>query len=146
MFVTHFEETEFAAGFKCFNRLNKFIKVHKDITPTECNNNVIYKIHCKDCTASYVGQTKRQLKTRIHEHKINIRQHTSNQSVVSQHITEYKHNIDWDNVKILDHETNYYKRLIAETIHIKKQKKRSQCHGRHRIFRQIIFSVTRILL
>src|SRR5580765_4877079 len=117
-----FRGTEFAAGYKCFNRLNRFIKVHKDITPTECNNNVIYKIHCKDCTASYVGQTKRQLKTRIHEHKINIRQHTSNQSVVSQHITDYKHNMDWDNVKILDHETNYYKRLIAETIHIKQQK------------------------
>ena len=39
----------FAAGFKCFNRLNKFIKVQKDTTPVDCNNNVIYKINCKEC-------------------------------------------------------------------------------------------------
>jgi len=29
---------------------------------------------------------------------------------------------DWQNVKILDHETNYFKRMIAEMIYIKIQK------------------------
>ena len=116
-----FRGTEFVAGFKCFNRLSTFIKVHKDITPTTSNNNVIYKIECNDCNASYVGQTKRQLKTRIGEHKSNTKKHISQKSVVSLHITEHKHDMDWDNVKIIDKETNYYKRLIAETIHIKQQ-------------------------
>jgi len=29
--------------------------------------------------------------------------------------------MDWENVKIVDHESHYYKRLISETIFIKKQ-------------------------
>ena len=41
--------------------------------------------------------------------------------VVSQHIMETNHNFDWDNPKILNHDRNYYKRLISETIHIKQQ-------------------------
>ena len=32
-------------------------------------NGLVYKNKCKDCEASYVGQTKRQLGTRIKEHK-----------------------------------------------------------------------------
>ncbi|EFN68160.1 hypothetical protein EAG_12640, partial [Camponotus floridanus] len=61
-------------GYKCFNRLTKFIKAHKDKTPSHHNNNIIYQIQCKDCDATYVGQTKRQLKTRIKEHKNNFYQ------------------------------------------------------------------------
>jgi len=30
--------------------------------------------------------------------------------------------MDWENVKVLDFEPKYYKRLISEMIHIKKQK------------------------
>jgi len=32
------------------------------------------------------------------------------------------HVFDWDNVKVLDCEHNYQKRLISEMIHIKEQK------------------------
>ena len=31
--------------------------------------------------------------------------------------------MDWDNAKILDSDRSYYKRLVAEMIHIKMQKK-----------------------
>jgi len=35
---------------------------------------------------------------------------------------EYNHIFDWKNVRILDFEQNYYKRIISEMIHIKTQK------------------------
>jgi hypothetical protein len=115
-----FKNTEFTPGYACLNRLDKFIKLHKDITDHNSKNNIIYKIMCKDCDASYVGQTKRKLNTRIIEHKRNIKQ--SNLSVVSRHIIDMNHDMDWNDVRILDCESNYYKRLISETIHIKQQK------------------------
>ena len=106
----------------CLNNLNRFIKVQKDKSISNNHNNVVYKINCKDCDVSYVGQTKRQLRTRLKEHSNNIKLDSSKHSVVSEHIIIEKHAFDWDNVKILDIESNYHKRLISEMIHIKEQK------------------------
>ena len=54
------------------NKLNNIIKLVKDKTKTCDNVNVVYKINCKDCNASYVGQTGRRLNVRIKEHTKNI--------------------------------------------------------------------------
>jgi len=88
---------------------------------------VIYKISCKDCDATYVGQTKRQLKTRLREHKNNIRQDHSKHSIVSEHIINFNHAFDWENVQIIDHEHNYHEKMISEMIHIKKQNNSLNC-------------------
>jgi len=39
----------------------------------EVNNNIVYIIFCNNCNASYVGLTKKQLRTRINEHVKNIK-------------------------------------------------------------------------
>jgi len=109
-------------GFRCLNKLSRFIKVHKDVDHTSCKNNVIYKIACNNCDATYVGQTKRQLRTRVREHKSNIKSDPSKHSVISEHIVKFNHSFDWDNVKILDRESKFYKRITSEMIHIKEQK------------------------
>jgi len=70
----------------------------------------------------YVGQTKRQLRTRINEHRNNIKQDHSKHSVISEHIINYNHTFDWENTKILDCEPKFYKRIVSEMIHIKEQK------------------------
>jgi len=49
------------------------ILLHKGGLYNETTNNVVYKILCNNCDFSYVGQTKRQLKTRINEHVKNIK-------------------------------------------------------------------------
>jgi len=109
-------------GFRCLNKLSRFIKVHKDVDHTSCKNNVIYKIACNNCDATYVGQTKRQLRTRIKEHKNNIKLDQSKLCVISEHIIKFNHSFDWDNVKILDCESKFYKKITSEMIHIKEQK------------------------
>jgi len=96
--------------------------VHKDIDHTSFKNNVIYKLECNNCEATYVGQTKRQLRTRIKEHKNNIKLDQSKHSVISEHIIKFNHSIDWENTKILDRESKFYKRITSEMIHIKEQK------------------------
>jgi len=69
-----------------------------------------------------MGQMKRKLKTRWLEHKLDINKNTGNSpTVITNHRIQYNHNFDWNNVKILDKELFYKKRLISEMVHIKKQ-------------------------
>ncbi|KYN05241.1 hypothetical protein ALC62_03844 [Cyphomyrmex costatus] len=103
------------------NTLKNFIKRGKDKLEYTHNQNVVYKISCDNCDASYVGQTKRQLKTRIHEHSSDINKTSKSPSVISNHRIEKNHDFNWSKVEILDMEPSYKKRLISEMVHIKKQ-------------------------
>jgi len=85
------------------------IKGHKDPLSNHSKKNVVYKISCKDCDATYVGQTKRKLNTRITEHR--------NQINSKSKTTSHNHNFDWSNVEILDNERYYWKRIISKMIH-----------------------------
>lgn len=67
-------------------------------------------INCRDCDATYVGQTKRQLKTRIKEHKYNIKLESSKLSVISERMVQQNYSFDWESCKILDIEPNCNKR------------------------------------
>jgi len=115
------DKNRYITGYRILNKLSGFIKRHKDANKFEVNNNIVYKILCNNCNASYVGQTKRQLKTRINEHVKNVTSDKSKYSVITKHMLDNDHTFDWQNVKILDYESNYFKRLIAEMIYIKSQ-------------------------
>jgi len=69
-----------------------------------------------------VGQTKRQLKTRISENVKNIKDDESSHSI-TKHMLENNYTFDWQNIKIIDFETNNYKRLISEMIYVKTKEK-----------------------
>ena len=49
------------------NRLRKLTNVQ--VVSHDLNSRVAYKLSCSGCTSAYVGQTVRQLTTRIEEHK-----------------------------------------------------------------------------
>jgi len=70
------ETSNYLIGFRCCNKLDNIIKAHKDAIEIMSNTNVVYKIHCKDCNVFYVGQTKKQVKTRIKKHRNNGRNKT----------------------------------------------------------------------
>ncbi|KAG5347929.1 RDH11 dehydrogenase, partial [Acromyrmex charruanus] len=54
------------------------------------NQNMVYKISCDDCAANYVGQTKRKLSTRLHEHISDIKKNTGSSTAII-YIVEEKH-------------------------------------------------------
>ena len=60
-------------SFYSINKLREFIRVHKHPLSRDKESNIVYKISCKSCDANYIGQTCRQLKSRIMEHKNHIR-------------------------------------------------------------------------
>ena len=56
-------------AYKGINNLRGFIRGDKGVRPKLSHTDVVYKIDCRDCEASYVDQTDRCLKTRLNEHK-----------------------------------------------------------------------------
>jgi len=89
--------------------------------PKESNRNVVYKIECKNCNATYVGQTGRKLKTRIQEHRRHINSASDTRSIITDHRLLFNHDFDWENVKILDRECYLGRKLISEMLHIQMQ-------------------------
>jgi len=96
-------------AYHSFNKLNKFIKFKKIAFPIQ-KKNVIYKICCNDCDASYVGQTGRLLKTRVAENRNHARRNAPSVSVIANHVMHHNHDIDWNNVEVPDVEKYYHKR------------------------------------
>jgi len=82
------------------NTLKRYIKqvFYKDVLEVLSHQDVVYKIKCNDCEATYIGQTKRQLKTRIHEHVIDINKKSGSLSVISNHRLENDHEMNWNEV------------------------------------------------
>ena len=109
-------------SYRSLNKLNGLIKTHKDTLPNLNKKNVVYKINCSDCDASYVGQTGRQLHTRISEHRNQIRHKIQNPSVVTEHRVSYGHDFEWEDMEILDTEPIFAKRLTSEMLFIKRQR------------------------
>ncbi|EZA55746.1 hypothetical protein X777_04141, partial [Ooceraea biroi] len=56
----------------------------------------------------------------IKEHRSDILKRDSCLSVVSKHRVNIDHEFDWDNVKVLHHESHLRKREIAEMCFIKR--------------------------
>ncbi|KAL7307629.1 hypothetical protein TKK_0000317 [Trichogramma kaykai] len=95
---------------KINNDFSKYIRLGKDSTSTLDSTNVVYKLSCTGCSATYIGETKRQLKERIAEH----RRIKKSETVVAKRCHTYK----WQNVTILDREANWYKRVVSEMVNI----------------------------
>ena len=89
-------------------------------------SNVVYEVKCKDCEASYVGETGRRLKTRITEHKRALQKGKTNISAIADQAWRVGHDIDWDCTNILGVSSGYYCRLALEAIHIRDQKNHKQ--------------------
>lgn len=89
------------------NILNNTSRLH--ITSNAC----VYQVPCRDCNLSYVGETGRSLKSRISEHKRDIRLGNLSSALVI-HIAKSDHNFDFDSVKILKYIHNKNLRQIYE--------------------------------
>ena len=80
---------------------------------------VVYQIGCKDCEATYVGQTGRHLKVRLKEHSKALEKGNIMNSGVAEHAFEAHHEIDLDYVKVLDVENNQGRHLVREAMFIR---------------------------
>jgi len=95
--------------FRISNKL-KF----KDRSPTV--NNAVYHLECQACSASYTGETKRNVSERMNEHGT-----ASSDSEIARHCFEYPgHTFNLEEPKILAFEHYTMKRRIKEALFIQE--------------------------
>ena len=84
-------------------------------------SNVVYEINCKDCDYKYVGETKRNVKYRIKQHKNDEKQGGLKSNVAFHHLDK-NHTIDYDNIDIRYNEKNAIIRRNLESWRIEELK------------------------
>ena len=81
---------------------------------------IIYQVPCHDCPFVYIGQTNRDLQSRLSEHKRAIKYQRPEKSALCEHSITLDHIIDWNEATILSTEKHSTKRLFAESWLITK--------------------------
>ena len=87
----------------------------KDRPKIKKQANVVYKIGCKDCSWSYVGETGRCFETRKNKHIRNVKQNTAG-SNMAKHFWANDHTINFEDGQVIDR-GNYRTRKTLESWH-----------------------------
>jgi hypothetical protein len=77
---------------------------------------VVYHLKCKNCPAHYIGQSKRICNVRMKDHENDEKSH------VFEHHNLQGHEIDFENVEILDRADTIKKLELKEMLYIRKLK------------------------
>ncbi len=98
------------ATFTSNNTIGRDLTRLKDSVPNRNLGDLIYRINCLDCEASYVGETSRPVSTRAREHSylakriprnMTERQQLEKNSAIALHAIESEHRVDFQNPSIL---------------------------------------------
>ena len=118
IFATH----KIKRSFYSKETLQKHLSKPKDLIELDKKSNVVYKISCKDCNVSYIGETKRSFKVRTNEHKRAVKNPDVDKNETADNCWKNDHEINWEERKVIDAEPYIYARKIKETIHSIKDK------------------------
>ena len=103
--------------FTTMSTLRQQLTKIKDTDPILKKSSIVYSIPCS-CGLKYIGETKRNLETRLKEHQTATRRGETEKSAIAEHAWEEQHLPQWENIEILDHAPNDNTLLIKEALHI----------------------------
>ena len=99
---------------KPITTLRQLLTNFKDKVEPKDRLGALYKIKCCDCPATYVGETGRNLNTRLTEHR-RATKNGDNKNSIAEHHLQMDHRIDWDSAECISFSTVYYQRLTLES-------------------------------
>ena len=108
-------------ALKPHHTLSSLFRKPKDVINFEQKRGLVNQISCRDCNAVNVGETGRSVRTKKREHADAAKTFNTKKSALSQHVMDFDHRIDWDNVKILKSESHAYRRRVAESFLINQK-------------------------
>jgi len=124
-----------ATANRPYRTLRNFVVHPKDKVRDEEKTELIYRVPCKNCSSSYVGETGRKFGLRIKEHKKEVDYFTAgtqtrafrarersvtHKSAITDHGVEENHVIDCDKAKVVDRKAQRQTRWIKEALWIRK--------------------------
>ena len=100
---------------------NMFVRNITTSLEKQKQSGVVYRVTCGDCGSQYVGETGRSLETSMDEHRQDAEGEIEKISRLSEHLRQTMHKANFDDVEILNKESNFIKRKFKEEIAIKKE-------------------------
>lgn len=104
--------------YKVHRKLGSFFPQIKGPIPKEKQTGIIYKTPCGDCNGCYIGQTGRNLSTRIREHRRNYKEDPTRHTALTKHMLEHDHRFNYDRAEIIGKNRYMKNRLMMETFEI----------------------------
>ena len=102
-------------AMKPVKTISNILTSPKDHIAEHKKSRLVYKITCADCEFVYVGQTKRDLKSRVAEHNRAVKNAEPEKSAECEHLMLFDHCINWKKSTVLKYVNSYRRRLIAES-------------------------------
>lgn len=131
------------AVFRPPNQIRQFLRSPKDRDPLSVPG--VYSIPC-DCGKSYIGETRRNIATRLTEHIRSVKNLETDKSAVAEHALtqDSRHYIRFDKTSVLAREKFFVPRKIREAIEINRHPNfnRDQGWGISPSWRPVLNSVT----
>ena len=81
-------------AMKLIHTIGQILPSPKDPLTLEEKSCLVYEVPCFDCDFVYIGQTKRDLKSRLADHKLAIRNQEPEKSALCEHSIQFDHLID----------------------------------------------------
>ena len=113
---------ELKVVFKPLQKLSSLSKL-KSPLPILSRSNVVYKVNCSQCNSFYVGKTKRILKQRMDEHKID------EHSALLRHSRDTGHHVAFDAPTIVATDNVDLRLYVKESIKIKELSAHKSLNG-----------------
>lgn len=99
---------------------------------TKQENVGVYSIPCKDCSLVYIGETGRNVETRLKEHKYAFKNYNTDNAIFC-HAFQNNHCIDWESTRLLYKCNNYVKRKVIESVCIEQTRNFNLSEGTYKL-------------
>ena len=109
----------FGMALKPHHAFSSLLLNPNDVINFEQKCDLVCQISSWDCNSVYIGETRpcvRSENQKKREHTDVNKTFNTKKSALSQHVMDFDHRIDWDNVKIAKSESHTKRRLVAENF------------------------------
>ena len=113
--------------FKPCQTVGQLLSRAKDRVLNRNKPNIVYRVPCAGCAASYVGQTRCRLAQHLEQHERSASAGDFVSLALAEHTWMEGHHVAWDSVSVLASALDLTTRLALESLHI-----RSTAHALNR--------------